>query len=208
MQGSPQDLARNSVDIVKLVEESEDETEDEVEESDDQAATPLKKQISRTVSTSSSKRSRKGSESEKQTEDKSRLRDAALSLEGTSKGTVEGSVLFKYFGYAANVVVGFIIFMLFVITQGFASGADYWVSFWTNQEEQRFYIENQEQITPEQEEQLAGLLTTNQCIYIHAGLVAGIFVIGITRSVAFFQAAIRASHKLHDGMFKSLVNVS
>ena len=129
------------------------------------------------------KGSTKKEKTNEEDEKKEALRNAALGLEGTSKGTVQGSVFFKYLLFSANLFVMLIIIMLFVVAQGFASGADYWVSYWTSQEEQRTYIENLEEITEEHQTTLDGLLTTNQCIYIHAGLVAGIFVIGITRLV-------------------------
>lgn len=145
-----------------------------------------------------------------------------MQLEQTSKGQVTGSVFLKYFQSGANFFVIFLIFLLFLLTQVAASLSDFWVSFWVSQEELRDYYKSDKynnsfarlllnetvdsdtvkELTPETE-----LLDTYTCMYIHATLVISLFIIAITRSLGFYTMSVRASQKLHDGMFKGIVSV-
>lgn len=71
--------------------------------------------------------------------DKTKSVEQLQQLEQSSKGLVKGSVFGMYLKSGANVCVLLIIASLFLITQFLASGADYWVSYWTAQEELREY---------------------------------------------------------------------
>lgn len=51
-------------------------------------------------------------------------------METSSKGQVKGSVSGTYFTSGANFSFMCFIFILFILAQVLASGADYWVSFW------------------------------------------------------------------------------
>lgn len=55
---------------------------------------------------------------------------------------------------------------------------------------------------------LYGLLSTDTCIYIHGGLMAGLFIFALTRSLTFYTICVRASQRLHDNMFKGLISTS
>lgn len=50
--------------------------------------------------------------------------------EESSEGTIKGSLMKKYFECGSHPIELFIIFLLFILAQLSASGADYWVSFW------------------------------------------------------------------------------
>lgn len=56
--------------------------------------------------------------------------EALQQMETSSKGKVKGSVSGTYLKSGANFFILAIIFILFILTQTLASGADYWVSFW------------------------------------------------------------------------------
>lgn len=64
-------------------------------------------------------------------------------LEASSKGKVSGSIFGMYLTSGANWCVLLMIGALFLITQVLASGADYWVSYWTAQEELRQFYATQ-----------------------------------------------------------------
>lgn len=49
------------------------------------------------------------------------------------------------------------------------------------------------------------ILPVTTYIYIYTGLVLGIFVIGITRSIFFYKTCIMCSQCLHDMMFSALI---
>ena len=117
-----------------------------------------------------------------------------------------------------------------MLTQCAVSMADYWVSYWTNQEELRAFYSNQtimmishknnsisdilefiddevNQIDTIKQSDQEALLSTATCMYIHGGIVVGIFSIGILRSISFYTIAMRASQKLHDNMFHGIISV-
>lgn len=159
--------------------------------------------------------------SELEEEENDQAPEQPQQLEASSKGKVSGSIFGMYLTSGANWCVLLIIGALFLITQVLASGADYWVSYWTSQEELRqFYATqanpaadrimlvndqymaefmptlNHTQLTNATKAQLMdarqeagtldglyGLLSTEMCMYIHGGLIAGLFVFGLTRCV-------------------------
>lgn len=90
---------------------------------------------SRTNSRSSVKSSRSSiSESGSKSADENKVNgksvEALQQMEASSKGQVKGSISGTYFTSGANFFVLAIVFILFILTQVLASGADYWVSFW------------------------------------------------------------------------------
>lgn len=210
------------MDLVKLTEE--------IEQSENEEKMSLKSR-SRTMSRSSI-RSAKGSvhslhddsETEIEEEDirnspEKKKETATIGMEGSSKGQVKGSVFLNYFHAGGNICVLTIIALFFVLTQFCASSADYWVSFWTRQEEMRHDLSVRQNLTIEMYSaaqndtimdnvESPNILSTELCIYIHAGLVLGIFIIGIIRSIGMYQVCVKASQVLHDGMFNGLISVS
>lgn len=120
------------------------------------------------------------------------------------------------------------VFILFIVAQAAVCIADYWVSFWTSQEELRTHYEKQnssEIIRKENVEnnttlpqllnetiaintEYKNLLSTSTCIYIHGAVVIIIFIVGIIRSVGFYGMAMKASQNIHDKMFNGIINVS
>lgn len=144
-------------------------------------------------------------------------------VEESSKGKVQGSLFGNYLKSGSNPFVLSIILSLFVLTQAAASMIDWWVSYWTKQEEIRTF--NKENV-PEQDIVLAAKstgifqsilealenddtpLSTQWCIIVQGSLLTVLFFFAITRSVTFFQSAVRSSQRLHDAMFKGVISVS
>lgn len=54
----------------------------------------------------------------------------AHELESSSKGKIKGPLLFHYLKSAEQPFLLFILFVLFLVAQFFASAADYWVAYW------------------------------------------------------------------------------
>lgn len=135
MQGKPADLVRSGVDFAELLEQ------DETEEADDDS---LDRRSRRSSSRSlASSRQSLDSDHESQAEEELKAADELQKMEATSKGTVKGSVIGNYLKSSGSVMVPVIIGTLFIVTQFSASFADFWVSFWTKQEELRSYYESQ-----------------------------------------------------------------
>lgn len=51
-------------------------------------------------------------------------------LESSSKGKVKGPLLINYLNSAEQPIILFILFIMFLLAQFLASGADFWVAYW------------------------------------------------------------------------------
>lgn len=128
-------------------------------------------------------------------------------MEQSSKGKVEGNMLLNYFRFGGNLSTVGIIFLLFIGTQIFASGADKWVSYWIKQEELRILYE-QNDTTNNKYYLNEPAFSTDTCIYIHGGIILCLTITGILRSIGFFRTTIRASKRLHNTMFTSVISTT
>lgn len=54
----------------------------------------------------------------------------------------------------------------------------------------------------------ADLLSTDLCASIYSALIAGIFVVAITRSISFYNVCVNASQNLHDNMFRGIISTT
>lgn len=234
MQGTPHDLSRNGIDFVELLAKMEEETGDGES----------------SIVTSGGKRSRRGSRASSRSiasssqslddfddddgdeksgeKEKSKSPEDNQNMEMSSKGTVQGSVLLNYVRCGANPLILLGLLLLFIATQIAASGADFWVAFWTSQEEQRIFLRQNgtsdggevserangtvvlEETMPDLDVDLPqeSLMSTETCMAIHGALVVSIFLVAISRSISFYQTSVRASQNLHDSMFNGCVSTS
>lgn len=133
-------------------------------------------------------------------------------MEKSSKGQVKGNRTNNYFGAGAHWFVLFLLCLLFIITQFIASGADYWVSYFTKQEELRVFFEHHNASTDNNGTAYADIeppwLSTDDCLYIHGGLMVALFILAAIRSFGFYSIAVRASQKLHDTMFTGIISTT
>ncbi len=123
-------------------------------------------------------------------------------LEETSenKSKDSTSTFRTYFLSGANAFVLGSVFTLIILSQILASGCDYWVAFWTGQEESRQIVQkNFNETLPTDKESERNdsttvrmmndktnstsdqLLSTSTCMYIHGTIIATLFLIGISR---------------------------
>ena len=132
---------------------------------------------------------------------------AQMNLEQTSRNKVQGSLLMQYLKSGASPCNLLILFVLFVVTQMLVSSFDWFVSFWTRQEEMRTVLGKN--LTSVEEEMIADEpLATETCLYIHGGLVLSLFVIGLIRALSFYSVCMRSSANLHKNMFQSLISTT
>lgn len=111
--------------------------------------------------------------------------------EASSKDTVEGSLMWKYFKAGGHPFELFVIFVLFALAQTATSASDHWMSFWTHQEETRSNQIRSETIifnsttatTAQSSLTTHDILETNYCIAVFAALLLSIFVVALTRFV-------------------------
>ncbi|XP_037925199.1 multidrug resistance-associated protein 4-like isoform X2 [Hermetia illucens] len=237
MQGTPGDLSKSDNDFAQLLEQDVSDEEDEEEkETDDQTMISSSRRSS-TKSVSASRNTLSGKEAADGEKGKDNHKEQAHQMEATSKGVVKGSISWNYIKAGGSIVLPFVVVVLYALTQMFASFTDWWVSFFTEQEEMRTYYssnnisveitspfnENFDQVknitkmvevfnstlnmtlTEAEEETVGYLVSTDFLIAVHGTIVVLIFLIGILRSIGFFTMAVRASQKMHDGMFSSLI---
>ncbi|XP_046989234.1 ATP-binding cassette sub-family C member 4-like [Schistocerca americana] len=177
----------------------------------------ITRQLSRT--SIKSKTSRHGSILEEEEEEEEAA--APDMMEATTKGVVKTSPYIGYFSSGTNYFVLFILMLMFICAQGLASGADYYISYWTTQEEARLarIIEMQNNngttdggnilvISSEDGVNIQGIdniLDTDTYIFIYIGIIAALFLIAFTRSFVFYNICMSCSKQLHNTMFKNLL---
>lgn len=154
-----------------------------------------------------------GTDDEEEDEDEEQLNNG---LEGTSRGIVKGSIFIKFFQTGANLYMAFIVLLLFILTQFIVSLSDFFVPFLVNTVEDQRYLAKLHSLN--QTDDTYENVTTNHSdtipsddenmmtyIYIYTGIVLGIFIIGITRSLFFYKTCMTCSQRLHDMMFSALI---
>lgn len=102
-------------------------------------------------------------------------------------------VFWQYFRAGANlfVLVAIVVFLLF--SQLVTSGSDYFVTFWTNQEFIRLLGE-------------PTAFSTTDGLIIYGFLIIAVVAVTLSRGFIFFAVCMRASKKLHDKSFLSLLH--
>lgn len=120
-QGSPKDLAKSGIDIVKLVGVDEKRS----------SFTNLERQIS-ALSTSSVASVHSYVNSEFEDEDEIDETSAkVVEMEASSKGKIKESILASYCAAGAGCSIWLLLGILIVIVNLLASAVDYWVSIWS-----------------------------------------------------------------------------
>lgn len=126
--------------------------------------------------------------------------------EQTSKGKVHGSLGLRYMLGGGNIFFVLIVILLYLLAQLAASGADYWVSFWTQQEElARLSKLNETTINGTAIEYTEPKFSTEICLYVYGGIIIFLFVLALTRSMSFYKLCMTSSQTIHDKMFHSVV---
>lgn len=105
-----------------------------------------------------------------------------------------GSPLREYVRSSGSLCQIVLAILLLLLCQTLCSGADYWVTFWTQQEERRnsTFVEDD-------------LFDTNVAIYIYTAIIVAVLVVTLTRSLFYFKLAMNASKNLHNRMFAALL---
>ncbi|XP_046426432.1 ATP-binding cassette sub-family C member 4-like isoform X2 [Neodiprion fabricii] len=144
-------------------------------------------------------------------------------VEGTSRGTIQGSVFLKYFQAGGSLFIAFIVAVLFIATQVAASLNDMFVSYWVDKEESRRMISLSSHESLDINDTGEGtnttnllqlsrdtqiLLSTETYMYIYTGILVALFVAAIGRSMLFYKLCMWSSQSLHDRMFGSLIRTS
>ncbi|XP_046746878.1 ATP-binding cassette sub-family C member 4-like isoform X1 [Diprion similis] len=159
------------------------------------------------------------------------LKESAKSIEDpkdvtdeeVETGQLSNQVYWSYFLAGGNICSLILIALGFVIAQVAASGTDYWVTYWTNQEARRIKLKsanydtndtshgndtgNTQRDSSYQSDWFDefGLLKQDVTIYVYAGCVIGCIILVTLRSMLFVKMCVSASHNIHNSMFSNLL---
>ncbi|XP_058803038.1 ATP-binding cassette sub-family C member 4 isoform X2 [Phymastichus coffea] len=137
-----------------------------------------------------------------------------------AKGNVKSSLYWKYFRAGASYFLLLMLVVCFVFAQISSSGCDYWVGYWTRQEEQRTRdfinaTNSSDCMGPEAMQRLMNkteyakykepYMQPELGIYVYTVLILGSILMSIAKNVLFYKICMNASRKLHDTMFARLL---
>ncbi|XP_011494146.1 PREDICTED: multidrug resistance-associated protein 4-like [Ceratosolen solmsi marchali] len=155
------------------------------------------------------------SDAEDEEDDAAQLADF---IEGTSRGTVKGSIILNYFRAGLSFLFASVLIFLFLLTQFMANFNDYFIPVLVTAEESRAFYADQRKHEANNSTfsinksmtiiEESKILAVEQYIYIYTLIVVAVFVIGITRSFAFYNVCMRCSQRLHDLVFGALIRAS
>ncbi|CAH0390818.1 unnamed protein product [Bemisia tabaci] len=127
----------------------------------------------------------------------------------------KGSVTFGYLNSGSNICMAMLFISLFFAAQAFASLCDYFVPFWVGIEQDRIHSSKHSKdfdIQSLSEESffefVHGDFTQYVYVAVYSALVVLLFVIGLGRSMVFFNTCMKCSIGLHRNMFRSVVSTS
>ncbi|XP_069746450.1 ATP-binding cassette sub-family C member 4 isoform X3 [Narcine bancroftii] len=124
---------------------------------------------------------------------------SAVPEENRSEGSISFNVYKKYFLAGANLFVIFIVILLNVLAQVSYVLQDWWLSYWsTNQEKLNTTLGNGVNNTTQQ-------LDLDFYLGTYAGLTIAVIVFGIARSLIIFKVLVNSSQELHNEMFTSII---
>jgi ATP-binding cassette subfamily C (CFTR/MRP) protein 4 len=197
-QGTFDELITSNVGFAKLLISEDDETEEE------QYA---RKQSVRSLKSNAS--------------DASELTKADENMEEMN---YNNSSPFKdYIKASGNTCAILSLAAILIFGQAACSAADYWITFWTQQEgirnsnnSQIVHVESDNssdwyaKITDEilLDSQVIRLIKTDVAMYIYSVIILTAIVVTLLRSLAFFKMAMNASKNLHNQMFHALLQTS
>ncbi|XP_014467791.1 PREDICTED: multidrug resistance-associated protein 4-like [Dinoponera quadriceps] len=130
-------------------------------------------------------------------------------IEETSRGVVKGSLFIEYFQIGSNLYKASFVLFLFIVTQVIVSLNDYFVPILLDAEEKRhlanFASDNRTNVSTNATSLDTDILPVTTYVYIYTGIVLGVFVVGITRSIFFYKMCMTCNQRLHDLMFNALI---
>ncbi|XP_063913119.1 probable multidrug resistance-associated protein lethal(2)03659 [Zophobas morio] len=126
--------------------------------------------------------------------------------ENRTSGKVSKEVYMSYIRASGSYCIFLVMILLFVLTEIFATGSDYFITFWVNLEQRRlgdnislnssdFYFEDV-------------YFTKENCIYLYTGIIGLLIIFATVRSMSFIRGCMVASVHLHDKMFTSIVKAT
>ncbi|XP_001843089.2 probable multidrug resistance-associated protein lethal(2)03659 [Culex quinquefasciatus] len=193
LQGTYQTLSKSNLDFGKLLgaseEVSENVAEEELEDIADEEIPFIDGAKAESYKLLKSSTSLRGSTSQ--------MSSVAENLGRTvGEDKAEGSIPFRvwttYFRAGGNLFLLFFTFFMLIFSQVVISGSDYFVTYWTRQEERR-----QRDLPVEH--------STGEYLTAYGVIIVGVVVFTTFRGYLFFNICMKASRTLHDRMFAKIL---
>lgn len=151
--------------------------------------------------------------------------DPVAVAESTDTGNIGLAVYKKYFKACGGWGIFVAVFFLFLFAQVLASGGDYFLTYWTNKEQQKIIdtdslrsfmhyrfardVSGWDQFWEDFNQFFKDLYSYEYFdLYAFAVIILLTIVISLGRSFAFFNAAMKASANLHNAMFMGISRAS
>jgi len=142
-----------------------------------------------------------------------------VNVEASSKGKLKQSIYIEYFKSGANLCVVFVIGSLFLLAQTVASITDWWMAYWTTQEQlrtfhegqnwsERWKVDNNSALGNVDHFRFEQMPSTHTYLYIYACIMTTLFVVTIIRSFSFYKYCMSCSSNLHNSMFNSIIHTN
>lgn len=123
------------------------------------------------------------------------LEKSQLNVEESSKA--KRSLLWEYLVSGNNACLVLLFFGTLILAQVFGTVIDWWVAFWTEQEELK--LNSTKELSQE-----SLPLETDWCAIIYGILMGCLILAGFVRVLLFLQLMFRSGQTLHNGMFKGI----
>lgn len=174
-EGTYSELLNSELDLTKMM-QSENEYDDDVP---DNVEIPAQENVLSTESIITSQ------EEEEQSESR-------------TLGNVSAKTYMQYFAAAKSGCLVFMVFVISIVCQISSSGADYFVTYWVNDEETGNF-------TVSDDDPLRG---RSLYIYIYGSMTIFTVFITLAQAYTFFNMAMRISRNLHASMFNSIIHTT
>lgn len=142
-----------------------------------------------------------------------------MEAEAVATGGMSKEVYLSYFSAGGGLCVLLSLVIIFALGQIAASGTDYWVMYWTNQESKRValqlnrssYFNHTKTVHEGSDEQWLdefGLIPPHLAIYVYTLCILGCILLLILRNTLFMRICMNASRTLHGSMFANLLQTT
>ncbi|XP_067118442.1 ATP-binding cassette sub-family C member 4-like isoform X1 [Centruroides vittatus] len=130
--------------------------------------------------------------------------------ETKTAGAVGAAVYKSYIKAGSGPFLQILLLLSYVATQTLFNGSDYWLSKWTDEEQvyikEKQIFDNYTKYNNDTNDTMNLILPPrNFNMYVYSGLIWGLFLLSLVRTIAFFTMCMKASINLHNNMFNCII---
>ncbi|XP_046622405.1 ATP-binding cassette sub-family C member 4-like isoform X3 [Neodiprion virginianus] len=136
--------------------------------------------------------------------------------EEMATGSISSEVYRGYFFAGGNLCTLTIVVLAFVAGQVAASGCDYWMTYWTNQETLKSTLQSNKSVVGDMDYNNSvsqwvderGLLRQDVGIWVYTACIAGCTIIVLLSNILFVRISMNASRNIHNAMFSNILEAT